>query len=107
MFLMIQFCEEFRNFFSFCSSDAQRAAFHQHAGDAIRNLAASAVGCSQGRNGLSHALEQIERTALSDEDLAHVQSISKSVEKFLSSIATILAGLETAGCVRAEDDVHF
>ena len=64
MFLMIQYCEEFRNFSSFCSSDAQRAAFHQQAGDAIRNLAASAVGCSQGRNGLSHALEQIERAAL-------------------------------------------
>jgi hypothetical protein len=104
---MIQYCEEFRTFSSFFSSDAQRAAFLQFAVDAISDLASSAVSCSQGRNGLGHAFEKIERAAPPDNDLAHVQQLPGCVEKFLTSIVTILTGLQNAGCIRAEDEAHF
>ena len=107
MFLMIQWCTEFRKLSSFLSSDAQRDVFHRTVGTAIDDLAKNAKLCRERRNTLGHSLERIERAVALDEDVENAQGLFECVECFLSSIVKIVAALENAGCIRAEDERHF
>jgi hypothetical protein len=107
MFLMIEWCAEFRKLSSFLSSDAQRDAFHRAAGTAIDDLEKSAKLCRERRNKLGHSLERIDGAVATAEDLKNATGVFECVECFLASIVKIVAALENAGCIRAEDKQDF